>query len=342
MSNDPGYFQGFSENLTINYKSYENIVPIVTGIDKRVAISASLESNIPPIMDFGSFQMQTNIQKFVATPQQITVLDSIAQDISVYNTEAVAQGETWTGSLDASAANANAIASNTGEVTVSSISTYLAESRLGVVRLSQNPVIIQQGYLTKPIIGSDNILEEGLYINVVPTINRIDENLLARYKYLVVDTKTGFLGFSPAGIFFSKPTYETLIPRTIAWTVQHKAVKANMRVEFSVSALTDFTQINEPNKPDLEIPQTMYDDMFWENYLTGETGVMIDVSDADPFAQWLGALWGRYSTSIIIILVVVAIVGFIFLRSKFGGSGGSRTTKFNINIGNRGNRNDKE
>lgn len=343
-SRDPNWpwYPITKENYTVNYDTYNLISSNVPGLNRRVNIDVSLESNIPSELDFGSFKVGINTKQFVSTPAQIVVLDSQAQDISKYNTYATAQGETSISAQDISEANANAAASTCGDAT-SDISFYLDQLNLGVTRLAQNQGTFQQGTNTPAVVGSDDVLERGLVVNIAPNIMKIDELLKIRSKFLVVDTYTEWFGINPAGVSGqSHSVVEDTIARTIAWTVQHKAVKANLRVEFDIFALTDLVTITEPGKPDLVIPETQYDDMYWANYLTGNTGVTIDTSDEDPFAQWLGSLWGNYQTIFIVIIIIVAIVGFIFLKSKFGGSGGSRTTKFNINFGKQGSQNDKE
>jgi hypothetical protein len=341
---DPNNQVDQRDNYSIQYTTFENIVPVVKGVDRRVNIDVSLESYVPDQIDFGSFQLDMKTKEIVAIPQQITVLSSYVEDIGKYNTFTVAQGETK--GITSTLCSPPDLFAGSAYLNGVNIATDLQNLQLGAKRLDQNPVTIQQGYSTPYIRGTDDVLERGLYINVVPTITRIDENLLLRSRYLVVDTTTEcFLGYcwDNAGIHpNSQQVVETVEKRAIAVTVQHKAVIGNLRVEFKAYAITDYTTIQDPDKPNLVLPETMYDDMYWENYLTGQTGVEISTFVNDPLGQGLTGFLSSNWVSIIIILAIAAVVAFIFLRSKLGGlggSGGSRTTKFNINIGNR---NDKE
>jgi hypothetical protein len=324
------------QNFTVNYDTY-NINGIkTTGFNGRANLSVALETNTPKEIVFGDVTYRT-VKQFEAIPAQITVLESETRNVGQFNTFATDNGETTINAVDITDADALAASNDGGEMRAN-LNLYLGSggANLGVTRLQQSFESLQIGTNLPAVVGTDDILERGLLINIKPNILKINEDLQFRSQTpLVVDTYTEWFGWDAAGIETSMSgnvVQTTDNHRTIGWTVTHKASQARMRAEFDVYSTVEVIRIIEPTKPTLNLTTETYDDQYLDTGLGGETGVTIPTSEQDPLQHWLEYFWRDNWLTILIIGIIAIVVVVIYFRviNPSSKEKGSRTTSIKI------------
>lgn len=305
------------QNFTVSYDNYKINRIKATGFNGRANLSVALDTNTPKEITFGDVTYRT-VKQFEAIPAQITVLESQIKNVGQFNTFATENGETTINAVDVTEADALA-ASNYGGEMKANLNLYLGKGgvNLGVTRLEQSYETIQIGTNLPAVVGTDDILQRGLLINIKPNILMINEDLQFRSQTpLVVDTYTEWFGWDAAGIETSMcaNVVQTTEDRGIGWTITHKASQARMRAEFDVYSTVEVIRIIEPIKPSLNLTTETYDDQYLDTGLYGETGVTIPTSEQDPLAHWLEYFWRNNWLTVIIIGIIAVVVLVVVYR----------------------------
>lgn len=154
-------------------------------------------------------------------------------------------------------------------------------------------------------------------VRIQPEIVEKKQYVNIRSATLYVDTKTGFLGYSPAEILKQSPVSTESKLRTLGFELQNYGQTYTILWKFRLESLSE-VEVKQTSEPVvLADATTNMSDYYWGNYAVGTTGVST-MPTTSRSAEWIESLsnwWQSYWWVVAIIAVAfVGIVITIYIR----------------------------
>ena len=298
--------------LYVSYNTFLNptVKSGAEGFDGRVLIGAGMVNLIPSALNINNQYINISTSQFYAQLNEILVTKAESVPFAQYSSVVEATGTTHVGVIDIAKPASTSASSFVGNQADGDVAVTIANGNLGVFRLPQTTPSLQQGAHTP--IGEGTNVKQGFNLRLIPDIKLLKEGLTVRRQKLAVDTETGFLGISPAGIIPSLSTSveeDTLPNRVIGWQTENYAIKHTYRAEFYLYATVSIKQLTD-NKPDLKLPDSQINDYYWSSTLGDDTGRDLEIDTEDPLAKWGMNFWDDYKW---IIIAAIAVAGFVLM-----------------------------
>lgn len=296
------------------------------GKNGYVTVNAEFKDLTPTTLDFNTVQFETQTKSFVSRVTETKITEVVFSAIGEYDTFYQGENIAELSVLDLSK-DANPDGSN-------GVSNQISNLQLGVTRGTRISSTYQQGakYVQSGII-SDNYF----FIKMRPDVKVTEEPLNTRFQKVVVDTKSGILGISPAGIDVSLtgPMIKSTTKRIVGWELQNYNAHITFKTEIDLYSLAKF-EYHAESEGDLgDIPAFQLEDMYFNNLFFGDTGAGLVIDSEDPLSSWLSNLWSEY-WYIIILVAIIALVIFVgpylmpFIQGASMGKGKSPARKVKL------------
>lgn len=310
-----------TSNYYIKYNHCHNmqIRTVGTGFSGNVVFDVDLLDLTPSELDFGNTIVNINSKQFISELSSIVLKDSHVEEharyASIVNTNENAEIVVNDVSPDFSTAQSKC------DEASDIIATHFNNVDLGVRRGTRSTSTFQQGKTTIPRGSVDDIKSNGVYIALVPDIKKINQEIIIRSQDITVDTKTQL--FSAARILEKTSVKQSTYIVPIGVDVINYAISLDLEANFMLYSTCEVSQLEEEEKPSLDIPDSELEDYYWDQFFEGQTGAYLEYQTKSDLEIATTGFLAKFRTTIIvgsIVLVsglaIVGVAGFIYV-SKF-------------------------
>lgn len=283
----------------IEYNAYRLSSFLAYGIDGVIGVSASYTDLSPELLQVGSTEYMTMTSELYTRIAEKSIIGASWTEIGQYDT--YYQGDN---AVELNAIDLNKDAEPDGS---NGVAEHINNLALGAKRGDQTTPTFQQGEI---MVQRGVISDNRFRCTIRPDVKVTHETVEVRSQTLYVDTSTGFLGTSPAGIRedLTGPVNEKTYDRIIGWQIKNYNIHLQFSIEVDIYSKTAFVYRTDSDRTLNDVPVYMLEDVYFNNLFYGDTDVTLTLDSSDPVSTWLNSFWDNYKWYIILAAVVALVI----------------------------------